>query len=125
MQAIATLISEGCIIDGNLKATAFARIDGHITGDVTVDEGLILGEKGSILGNIITKELIVYGTVTGNLQVTSLQIKSTGKVNGEIQTQVLEVEHGAVYDGTLSMTKNAKPVPAQVSNAQQRKLIEV
>jgi cytoskeletal protein CcmA (bactofilin family) len=125
MQAISTLISEGCIIDGNLKASAFARIDGHVTGDVMVDEGLILGEKGSILGNVITKELIVYGTVTGNLQVTSLQIKSTGKVGGEIRTQVLEVEHGAIYDGTLSMTKNTKLAQSQAAKSQQRKLIEV
>ncbi len=53
LQSISTLISEGCILDGNLKAPAFARIDGQVTGDVMVDEGLILGEKGSILGNVI------------------------------------------------------------------------
>ena len=72
MQSISTLISEGCILDGNLKAPDFARIDGQITGDVMVDEGLILGEKGSIVGNVFTKELVVYGVITGNLQVTSL-----------------------------------------------------
>ena len=126
MQSISTLISEGCILDGNLKAPDFARIDGQITGDVMVDEGLILGEKGSIQGNVVTKELVVYGTITGNLQVTSLEIRATGKVTGEIRTQTLQVENGAVYNGSLSMTQNAKLAQSNQASAKQKpKLIEV
>jgi cytoskeletal protein CcmA (bactofilin family) len=126
MQSISTLISEGCILDGNLKAPDFARIDGQITGDVMVDEGLILGEKGSILGNVVTKELVVYGTITGNLQVTSLEIRATGKVTGEIRTQTLQVENGAVYNGSLSMTQNTKLAQSnQTASKAKPKLIEV
>jgi cytoskeletal protein CcmA (bactofilin family) len=125
MQSISTLVSEGCIIDGNFKAPAFARIDGQITGDVMIDEGLILGEKGSIQGNVVTKEMIVYGTVNGNLQVTSLHIKASGKIMGEIRTQTLEVENGAVYDGTLSMTQNSKLAQSHAGKPAERKLIEV
>jgi cytoskeletal protein CcmA (bactofilin family) len=126
MQSISTLISEGCIFDGNLKAPDFARIDGQITGDVMVDEGLILGEKGSIQGNIITKELVVYGIINGNVQVNSLEIKATGKVTGEIRTQTLQVENGAVYNGSLSMTQNNKLAQSQSSSAKVKpKLIEV
>jgi cytoskeletal protein CcmA (bactofilin family) len=120
------LISEGCILDGNLKAPAFARIDGQVTGDVIVDEGLILGEKGSIHGNIITKELFVYGTVNGNIQSSSLEIKATGKVSGEIRTQVLSVENGAIYNGTLSMTQNSKLAHSQkIAKQQEPRMIEV
>jgi cytoskeletal protein CcmA (bactofilin family) len=125
LQSISTLISEGCILDGNLKAPAFARIDGQVTGDVMVDEGLILGEKGSILGNILTKEMVIYGTVTGNIQTNSLEIKSTGKVSGEIRTQTLSVENGAVYNGSLSMTQNNKLAQGQKLAKPQHKMIEV
>ena len=126
MQSISTLISEGCILDGNIKAPDFARIDGQITGDVMVDEGLILGEKGSILGNVVTKELVVYGVITGNLQVTSLEIRATGKVTGEIRTQTLQVENGAVYNGSLSMTQNHKLAQSnQTASKAKPKLIEV
>ena len=125
LQSISTLISEGCIIDGNIKAPAFARIDGQVTGDVMVDEGLILGEKGSILGNILTKEMVIYGTVTGNIQTNSLEIKATGKVSGEIRTQTLQVENGAVYNGSLSMTQNNKLAQGQKLAKPQQKMIEV
>jgi len=105
-QSISTLISEKSILDGNLKAPAFARIDGQVTGDVQIAEGLILGEKGSILGNVVTKELVVYGTIRGDIEVQSLEIKAPGKVTGEIKTQNLSVENGAVYNGVLSMAQN-------------------
>jgi len=125
LQSISTLISEDCILDGNLKAPAFARIDGQVTGDVMVDEGLILGEKGSISGNVITKEMVVYGCITGNLQVNSLEIKASGKITGEIRTQTLQVENGAVYNGCLSMTQNNKLAQSHKLGNPQQKVIEV
>jgi cytoskeletal protein CcmA (bactofilin family) len=121
LQPISTVISEGCILDGNLKAPAFARIDGQLTGDVVVEEGLILGEKGSITGNTITKEMVVYGLVTGNILSVSLEIKATGKITGEIKTQNLSVENGAIYNGTLSMAQNNK-IETRISH---QKVIEV
>ncbi len=102
-QVISTLISVGCVLDGNLKAPAFVRIEGQITGDVTIDEGLILGEKGIINGNVVTKEMIVYGVVHGNIETHSLEIRNTGRITGDIKTQILQVETGGTYNGKLSM----------------------
>lgn len=111
LQSISTLISEGSVLDGNLKAPAYARIDGHVNGDVFIDEGLIVGEKGAISGNVITKEIVVYGIIKGNLKVVSLEIKATGKITGDISTQYLTVENGAIYNGSLTMTLDEKPAP--------------
>ncbi len=108
LQAISTFIVEGAVIDGNLKAPAVARLDGQVTGDVNIAEGLILGEKGIINGNVTTKDMVVYGVINGNINVESLEIKSTGKINGEIKTGALLVETGAIYNGTLSMYQENK-----------------
>jgi cytoskeletal protein CcmA (bactofilin family) len=116
MQAISTLLGEGCILDGNLRAPSFVRIDGQINGDVFVEDGLILGETGLITGNIVTKEMVVFGTVNGNIQVGSLEIKATGRINGEISTQTLMVENGGVLSsGSFSMDKNETPAPKTIS----------
>jgi cytoskeletal protein CcmA (bactofilin family) len=111
MQSISTLISEGCILDGNFKAREFVRIDGQVTGDVVVGEGLILGEKAIITGNIVTKEILVYGMVTGNITTNSLEIKHTGKITGDISTRTLQVENGGFYNGNLTMVQSEKPQP--------------
>ncbi|MFC0515492.1 polymer-forming cytoskeletal protein [Mucilaginibacter angelicae] len=108
LQAISTLISEGSVLEGNLKAPAFARIDGLVNGDVIIDEGLILGEKGQVKGNINTKEIVVYGTVSGDIFTTSLEIRATGHITGDIKTQNLVVENGGVYNGNLTMQQGEK-----------------
>src|SRR6202000_1818637 len=103
-QVISTMISAGFVFDGNLKAPAYVRIEGQINGDVIIDEGLILGEKGIITGNITTKEIIVYGTVHGNISAHSLEIRATGRITGDVKTQVLQVETGGAHNGKLSMS---------------------
>lgn len=103
-QVISTLISEGCVFEGNLRAPANVRIDGQVLGDATIDEGLILGEKGVIRGSIISEELIVYGVVHGHVNTHSLEIRGTGRITGDIKTQVLQVEPGGSHNGRLSMS---------------------
>lgn len=122
LQSIAILIGEGCTVNGDFKAPLHARVDGQITGDVIVDEGLILGEKGTIHGNVTTKEMLVYGIVNGDITVSSLEIKASGKVTGKIKTQTLTVENGAVYNGSLTMTTDAKPVV--IAKKEKQQLIE-
>jgi cytoskeletal protein CcmA (bactofilin family) len=110
LQAISTLVSEGALIEGSLRAPAYTRIDGTIKGEVFIDEGLILGEKGIINGNVFTKDMVVYGTVNGNIDAQSLEIRNTGKINGDIKTHTLAVESGAVYNGNLLMTRENIPL---------------
>lgn len=103
LQTISTVICDGAKVEGGITAPAVARIDGHVKGDVNVSEGLILGEHGRIDGNVTTKELIVYGVITGNISAHSLEIRSSGKITGDIETGVLLVEIGGVYNGRLVM----------------------
>ena len=110
LQAISTLVSEGAVIEGSLRAPAYTRIDGTIKGEVFIEEGLILGEKGIVNGNIHTKDMVVYGTINGNINVQSLEIRNTGKINGDIITQTLAVESGAVYNGNLLMSRENTPL---------------
>jgi cytoskeletal protein CcmA (bactofilin family) len=102
-QTISSIISEGCVVDGSLNAPAFVRIDGQINGNVTIEQGLILGEKGNIKGNVITKQMVVYGLIEGDINTESLEIRNTGKITGNIKTTSIQVDAGAVYNGSLSM----------------------
>jgi len=102
-QTISSIISEGCVVEGSLQAPAFARIDGQINGNVTIEQGLILGEKGNIQGNVHTKQMVVYGNIDGDIVTDVLEIRSTGKITGKITTGRIQVDAGAVYNGSLSM----------------------
>lgn len=102
-QEISTLIGEGYLFTGELQGSSVIRIEGKIIGNVNVDGGVVLGEKGYIEGNITSSSVIIYGTVNGNVKTTQLEIKKTGHVNGEITTDTLEIELGAQYNGRLNM----------------------
>lgn len=102
-QEISTIIGEGYTLTGELQGSSVIRIEGKIIGNINVDGGVVLGEKGNVEGNIITKSAIIYGTVNGNVITTQLEIKKTGYVNGDITTDSLEIELGAKYNGKLNM----------------------
>jgi len=104
-EQITTVIGEGYVFTGDLHGSTIIRIEGKITGNVTVEGGVVLGEKGIIEGDIKTKSAIIYGTVNGNVKATQLEIKNTGNIHGDISTDILEVEMGAVYNGKLNMQR--------------------
>jgi cytoskeletal protein CcmA (bactofilin family) len=102
-QEISTIIGEGYTFTGELQGSSVIRIEGKIMGNVHVEGGVVLGEKGYVEGDIITKSAIIYGKVSGNVKASQLEIKKTGYVNGDITTDALEIELGAQYNGTLNM----------------------
>jgi cytoskeletal protein CcmA (bactofilin family) len=101
-----TLISKGCIVEGRIESDVFVRIDGHIKGDVFIGEGLIVGENGLIEGNVNTREIVIFGTINGTVKADSIDIKSSGKILGELHTNSLQVEKGAIYVGSVIMKNN-------------------
>ncbi len=107
-QEISTIIGLGFTITGELKGKAVIRIDGTVIGNVNVEGGIVLGEKGMIKGDIQTDSAIIYGTVNGNVKAQNLEIKKTGKVNGDIKTEAIEIEMGAQYNGKLEMHQSGK-----------------
>lgn len=104
-QEISTIIGEDYVFTGELKGTSFVRIEGKIIGNVHIESGIILGEKGTIEGEVITRSAIIYGTVQGNLKAAQLEIKKTGCVTGDITANTVEIELGAQYNGKLNMER--------------------
>lgn len=115
-QEITTIIGDGFVLTGELTGKSVIRIDGKISGNVTVANGIILGEKGIIIGDIETSSAILYGAVNGNVKAQQLEIKKTGKVNGDIKTETLEIEMGAQYNGKLEMKQLIKAEEKKVEH---------
>ncbi len=114
-QEISTIIGEGYIFTGELQGSSAIRIEGKVIGNVNVDGGIVLGEKGVIEGNIVTRSAVIYGSIKGNIKTTQLEIKKSGYVNGDITTDTLEIELGARYNGKLNMQKEIPQLLAEAS----------
>ena len=112
---ISTLVGENCTVEGNITATAYIKIDGKVLGNLNVEGGLILGESGYIQGNINSGEVIIYGRVEGDVHANSLQLKNSAAILGNIEAKVLQIDPGAVYQGTVTM--QTKHTPALLATA--------
>lgn len=118
---ISTIIGEGFVFIGEVRGTSVIRVEGKIIGNVNVENGVILGEKGNIEGDMHTKSAIIFGTIKGNVKSSQLEIKKSGLINGDISTDTLEIELGAQYNGKLNMRRQQAPTEA---NAVQSKAAE-
>jgi len=97
------VLGENARITGNVESTGAVFIDGAIRGNV---EGakVILGEHGCVDGDIKAGTIIIGGTVTGRLDGTEkVEIKATGRVAGDIETKVLVIAAGGVFNGNVRM----------------------
>ena len=94
-------ITAGSVIKGNINANGDFRLDGKLEGDITLNGKLVVGETGSITGNVICQNANVIGTVVGNISVKELlTMHASSKVRGDILINRLCIEPGAIYSGT-------------------------
>ena len=111
---IKTLIGEGCKVEGNFFVPTTTRIDGIIKGDLTGENGIVIGGQGKVEGNVCAAEVVVYGNVKGNIEADKLELKRGANVNGDITANNMVTEQGAVFNGRCSM----KTVEANVTELQ-------
>jgi cytoskeletal protein CcmA (bactofilin family) len=103
-QEVRTIVGPGCLFEGNLTLPeGLTRIDGEVVGSIKGNGGLIIGENGFIRGDLNVENVVVYGKVCGNIRARSLEIRASGRVEGDIHVQELIVERGAIYNGKCSM----------------------
>jgi cytoskeletal protein CcmA (bactofilin family) len=98
------VLSEGTILEGDLRSKGDLRIDGEVKGNVTTEGRCIVGVTGSIKGIIKARDCDISGNAVGDVNVSDLLlIKATGKVDGDINTSKLVLENGGEFNGTCSM----------------------
>ena len=98
------------IFKGELNVKGTLRVDGSVEGRLNAD-CVILSEKASVKGEIQGKKLVIGGSVEGNLRAQELvEIKSRGKVMGDISTPQFVVTEGARFNGRIEMEKEGAKV---------------
>jgi len=107
-------INAGTTLKGDISSEGFFRIDGVIEGNLTTPSKVVIGKSGRILGTLTCKDADIEGTFDGKLNVSgTLSLKSTARIEGEVETGKLAVEPGASFNASCSM-KSATKKKAEV-----------
>ena len=97
-------IMEGTSIEGEIRSDSNIRIDGRVKGIVNAKGRVIVGQTGTIEGEVVCQSSDVEGTVIGKINCQDLlSLKATAKLQGDINTKQLAIEPGAVFTGNCSM----------------------
>jgi cytoskeletal protein CcmA (bactofilin family) len=98
-------IGRSLVIKGEISGTESLYIDGRIEGTVNfAGHSVTIGDNGSVAANISGCEVVILGKVQGNIQCTDrLDIRSQGSLTGEMITQRISVEDGAILKGSVQV----------------------
>ena len=108
-------------IEGRLEASGTFRIDSTMKGTLVSGEMLIIGEHALIEGEITGNHVIIAGRFDGTIHARGkVEIQPRAIVTGEIETQCLVIEPGAVFDGRCHMlpaTQAAKTITIPIRSS--------
>jgi len=94
-------------IVGNISLEGHLRMDGKVKGDITCTGKLVIGEKAEVTGNIFCNSADIMGTVLGEVRVKlNTTLFSKSNVQGDVYTQSINIEPGAVFNGKCMMGNN-------------------
>ena len=103
---------------GDLTADEDLLIQGRVEGSVTHSQRLTVGPQGTVKANIRAQFIVVEGTVEGDLQAeTSVFVKETARVRGNIYSPAVSILEGAAFCGTIDMD-GRKGAPVQAGQPQ-------
>ncbi|MFZ4547852.1 MAG: bactofilin family protein [Bacteroidales bacterium] len=108
------IIGNGTDINGNIKTNGDLRIDGFIKGTIQATGKVVVGSTGKVEGEISCQNADISGDVKAHIKVTELlSLKASAIVSGDIFTNKLAIEPGAVFTGACKMGNqenfNGKP----------------
>jgi len=102
---LGSLLGMNSNLKGELKVKGTLRVDGTVEGQLDADY-VILSETAEVKGEIKAKKIIIGGKIDGNARAQELvEIKSKGKVLGDIFTPQLTIIEGAEFNGKVEMKK--------------------
>lgn len=104
------IIGNGTIIKGEIESNGDIRIDGRVEGVLKSNGKVVLGQNGSIEGEMYCKQADLSGRINGKMVVEELaSLKSTSRIEGELSTKQLFIEIGAIFTGKCEMGKMDAP----------------
>lgn len=109
VERVTSVLGPGINWSGNLGGKGGIRIEGTFEGEVAIRGLVVIGETGRITcKNLRANNVIVAGAVKGNITTEKLEIRSTGRVWGDVVTIAFATEEGAFLRGQVRMEEKVE-----------------
>ncbi|RME67747.1 MAG: polymer-forming cytoskeletal family protein [Nitrospirae bacterium] len=107
---VETIIGSNTRMKGEVELKGALRVDGVFEGNLHADS-VVIGEKGRVKGELRASAVVIGGTVEGNVYASEyVEIKSKGRMIGDVTTKKLTIIEGGIFEGRSNMTKEGPKV---------------
>ena len=105
---VVSIIGPGMRIVGDCSSDGTIRVEGHVEGSVKAAKSVVVGQKGTVFGDVATQDAIVAGRVEGSIRAESrVELQSSCQVKGNIESRRIKLDEGGRVDGQLKMGASA------------------
>jgi len=98
------------IVKGELSGSQAFYVDGRVEGSIRFpNHRVTIGRSAVVLASIEAKEVVIMGTVTGNIDCNDrVDIRSEAVLTGDVMTQRISIDEGALVKGSVEVRKLRK-----------------
>jgi len=108
-ERVTSVLGPGINWQGNLRGAGGVRIEGTFEGEISVRGLIVVGETGRVTCETLkANTVIVAGAVRGNVVAEKLEIRSTGRVWGDVTVVAFATEEGAFLRGQVRMEEKVE-----------------
>jgi cytoskeletal protein CcmA (bactofilin family) len=101
---VTSILGEDTSWKGELTGIGGIRIEGLFEGKIDLDGLIIIDQKGRVESDLIKADtVIVGGSVRSDIYAKRVDIRSTGRVWGDVTTIRFSTEEGAYLRGKIQM----------------------
>jgi cytoskeletal protein CcmA (bactofilin family) len=96
-------------VKGEISGNEDLHVDGSVEGLIQLeDRKLTVGASAKLTADVVAREVVVYGSVKGNLRARDrIEIKKDGSVIGDLTTARIMIEDGAYFKGSIEIDRQA------------------
>jgi cytoskeletal protein CcmA (bactofilin family) len=101
------LIGKSVVVKGQVFGREDVYVDGEVEGAIELlEHRLTIGPHGKVNAGIKAREVVIVGTVHGNIEATEkIDIRKDAKLVGDIRTARIVIEDGAYFKGSIDIQK--------------------
>lgn len=115
-------IGKGILVKGDVTGADPVFVDGHVEGSIQIPgervtvgkSGTVVGRAGSGIACITAREIVIMGTVTGDIVAGErVDIRAGAALTGDVTTVRVSIEDGAFFRGGIDIRREyPKTIPA-------------
>jgi cytoskeletal protein CcmA (bactofilin family) len=102
----AAIIGSSMTIKGEISTREELLVDGEVEGSLESHSLLTVGSNGKVRANIRAREVVIFGSVNGNVEVVEkIAIREQGSLVGDIKAAGISIDDGAYFKGSIDIIR--------------------